>query len=348
GSPPTSSLLTLQGTSMLLGFRSSSTDRYTFGLSSNGLNLYENSNGYKTRLFFKDGGNIGIGTSNPGHPLTLQANSPGSGGAMLGLYDSGGTDKFNFSLDGGGLNLSESNVAAGRLYVRYGGNVGIGTTTPLARLHVSGSTTLQATGGPASFFNPGGSFNSTGSLSGLKQAVAYFEGGEVWVNGYIVAGSLQTVSDRRLKHVLGLSDRAADLVLLQRLRITDYTYIDQVNNPTGVIKKVIAQEVEQVLPTAVSRSTQALPNVYEKATKLSYADGYLTVTTARPHELPARGGRMRFYTPTNQSIDPDVTVLDAHTVRFASAEAHAAGLFVYGKYVDDFRSVDYDALTTLT
>lgn len=39
-------------------------------------------------------------------------------------------------------------------------------------------------------------------------------------------------------------------------------------------------------------------------------------------------------------------MVDARTVRFASAQAYAGGLFVYGKYVDDFLSVDYSALTT--
>ncbi|QKG53001.1 tail fiber domain-containing protein [Hymenobacter sp. BRD67] len=224
---------------------------------------------------------------------------------------------------------------------------GHGTTTPIAPLHVKGAATNSVANGSASFFSPGSGFNAIGNMSGNKSTTAYFEGGEVWVSGYIVAGTLNTTSDRRIKRVIGLSDRAADLALLQRLRITDYTYIDQVNNPPGIIKKVIAQEVEELLPTAVSRSTQALPNVYEKATKLSYADGQLTVTMARPHELPASGGRMRFYTPTNESLDPEVTVVDAHTVRFACADVHVAALFVYGKYVNDFRSVDYDALTTL-
>ena len=56
---------------------------------------------------------------------------------------------------------------------------------------------------------------------------------------------------------------------------------------------------------------------------------------------------MRFYTPTNESLDPQVQVVDARTVRFASAEGYASGLFAYGKYVDDFLSVDYSALTTL-
>ena len=102
-----------------------------------------------------------------------------------------------------------------------------------------------------------------------------------------------------------------------------------------------------MLPAAVSQSHQAIPNVYERAARLSFANGYLTLTTAKPHELPAAGGTLRLYTPQNQELTVQATVVDAHTVRFASAEAHAAGLFVYGKYVDDFLSVDYDALTTL-
>jgi hypothetical protein len=177
--------------------------------------------------------------------------------------------------------------------------------------------------------------------------VAYFTGGQFWVNDVIVAGQLNVSSDRRLKHVIGLSDRAADLTLLNKVRITDYTYIDQLSNTDKVVKKVIAQEVAQLLPAAVSQSRQAIPNVYERAAGVSFADGFVTLRTRKPHELPAAGGMLRLYTPANQELIVAATVLDAHTVRFASAEAHADGLFVYGKFVDDFLSVDYDALTTL-
>ena len=308
--------------------------------------------------YYYNNGLVGIGTSTPGHPLTVQADNV-INGRLLGFNDASGNDKYNFSRQAatgsgtsavpGGLNLSESNVAAGRLFVQDGGNVGIGTTSPIAKLHVSGSAQATPTGGNTSYFSGGSVLIGPQPPGGTtaRATAAYFDGGQVWVNSTIVAGALNTTSDRRIKYVIGLSDRAADLALLNRLRITDYSYIDQYANTPGVIKKVIAQEVEQVLPTAVSRSTQAIPNVYEKATRVSYAHGQLTVTTAKPHELPATGGRMRFYTPANENLDLEVTVVDAHTVRFASAQAHAAGLFVYGKYVDDFRSVDYDALTTL-
>ena len=139
---------------------------------------------------------------------------------------------------------------------------------------------------------------------------------------------MQTTSDRRIKRIIGRSDRATDRALLNRLRITDYTYIDQHANTDKVVKKIIAQEVEQVLPATVSRSTQALPDVYERATRVSFANGFVTVTTAKAHGLSGATGRIRFYTPANAALDLEVTVVDANTVRFASAEAHAAGLFV--------------------
>ena len=93
--------------------------------------------------FSLTGGNVGIGTGSPGHPLAVQASG---GGAMLGFYTSAGADKYNWSLTNGGLNLSESNVAGGRLFVQDGGNVGIGTTTPTQQLDVAGGILARGSG----------------------------------------------------------------------------------------------------------------------------------------------------------------------------------------------------------
>jgi hypothetical protein len=89
-------------------------------------------------LYAAPSGCVGIGTSSPAHPLTIVADGSANSG-LLGLYDNFGTDKFNFSLSGGGFNLSESNVAGGRLFVQStSGNVGIGTTNPAYKLDVNG------------------------------------------------------------------------------------------------------------------------------------------------------------------------------------------------------------------
>ncbi|MDO7877161.1 tail fiber domain-containing protein [Hymenobacter sp. ASUV-10] len=330
------------------------------------------------------GGNVGIGTSSPSTRLSI---SPSTTEAKITLYDTGNaTDHYGFGVSGGQLNyhvLSSSDqhvfYAKGRngsgggaielLRIQGNGRVGIGTSSPaqtldvagnatvsgrvgigvaspVAPLHVSGGVSVAASGTKAYFFQ--GSTGLSGDASTSARAVAaYFTGGQVFVNDYIVAGALNVTSDRRIKRVIGLSDRAADLALLNKVRITDYTYIDQHANTDKVVKKVIAQEVQELLPAAVSQSRQAIPNVYARAARVSFADGVITLVTTRPHELPATGGTLRLYTPQNQELTVAATVLDAHTVRFASAEPHADGLFVYGKYVDDFLSVDYDALTTL-
>src|SRR6476661_5793984 len=279
----------------------------------------------------------------------------------LGLFNAGWhlqvSNTGNVRLPGGGGGDTWFNNADGKTYLRgttiladAGGFVGIGTTSPVAKLHVSGFRVGTMCADGTTYFSQANgaflSYTSSGSGGGPKSLSGYFDGGELWVNNSIVAGNLCVSSDARIKHNLGLSDRAADLARLLQLRITNYRYIDQVNNTHDVVKKVIAQEVRAIYPEATNKGTAAIPNVYERATRVAFANGRLTVTTAKPHDLPAAGGRMRLYTKENQDLHVDCRVEDAHTFSFASSENYAE-LFVYGKYVDDFLSVDYDALAML-
>jgi hypothetical protein len=120
--------------------------KFYFAMSNGG--LYLNENGISPRFFMKNGENagIGIGTDTPGYPLTVAAGPVGNG-TVLGLSDYYGVDKFNFSLPGDGLSLNESGVANGRLVVKNGGNVGVGTTTPVSRLSIGQVTSQSGTAG---------------------------------------------------------------------------------------------------------------------------------------------------------------------------------------------------------
>lgn len=226
------------------------------------------------------------------------------------------------------------------------GGLGLGTVNPIAKLHINGGVSASPTGASFSFFTAGAASLATSSVTTARTVAAYIEGGQFWVNSAIVAGALNTSSDQRIKRVVGVSDGTNDLGLLNQLRITDYRYIDQLNNTGEIVKKVIAQEVEAVLPAAVTRSRMAIPDVYEVAARVSTSEKTTTVHTTKAHGFRT-SDQVRLYTPQQQDLNPTVTVLDAHTFTFTAAEAPANQLFVYGKYVDDFRSVDYDAIAML-
>jgi len=76
------------------------------------------------------GGLTGFGQTNPTHRITVNG--------AIGIQQSG-TTKFHLNYYNTGLNIAETNVADYRLYIKEGGNVGIGTSDPTAKLHVAGT-----------------------------------------------------------------------------------------------------------------------------------------------------------------------------------------------------------------
>src|SRR5690606_857548 len=95
---------------------------------------------------YNNGGNIGIGTNSPSAKLEVQGSvliNPSYGNFRLAIP---GGDGWQFSTVGGGQNLQLWNVTGGsantiRMFMEGStGNVGIGTTTPLARLDVRKAT----------------------------------------------------------------------------------------------------------------------------------------------------------------------------------------------------------------
>ncbi len=108
-------------------------------------------------MTWRGDGNVGIGTTSPGRPLSIQGKTVSSADQLIDLSNANGVVKWHLNLfDGQDLNFAETGVvgADGRLYLKSGGNVGIGTTKPKARLHVSGTgqfddgqVIIQTTGG---------------------------------------------------------------------------------------------------------------------------------------------------------------------------------------------------------
>jgi hypothetical protein len=153
----------------------------------------------------------------------------------------------------------------------------------------------------------------------------------------ILADQFVAGSDARIKDVVGVSDSGSDLTVLQQIVVTDYRYRDWRDKGRGVIKKVIAQQVEKVYPQAVSTQTGVVPDIYQKA---AINDGWVKVATNLK-----MGERVRLIGEKAEGIHE---VLEVAEGKFRTDfKPEGDQVFVYGREVKDFRTVDYDAIAML-
>ncbi len=101
-----------------------------YGSSSTGYGAYFDG----PEHFFS--GQTGFGTTDPSHRITVNGS--------IAIQQSG-TTKYHLNYYNNGFNISETSVADYRIYVKEGGNVGIGTSNPTQKLYVNGNTHVAGT-----------------------------------------------------------------------------------------------------------------------------------------------------------------------------------------------------------
>ncbi|BCW97173.1 MAG: hypothetical protein WHS44_04580 [Fimbriimonadales bacterium] len=111
--------------------------------TANRIALFTAANTLGDSVIFQSGSNIGIGTTNPTYPLEVSGGmlvNSSTGHLRIGFPSS--ANQWFFATDGGGANLQlwENAANAIRMYFRAGGNVGIGTTSPIAPLSFASTT----------------------------------------------------------------------------------------------------------------------------------------------------------------------------------------------------------------
>lgn len=126
-------------------------------------------------MAFREDGNVGIGTTSPGAKLDIhsasnvitQFNRIGAGKSWI-QFQQAGTARWNTGYDNtnGNYTIYDAVNAADRMVVTNAGNVGIGTSTPLALLHISqsGANTICRIGNNSAYdqfiyFNGGNDFS---------------------------------------------------------------------------------------------------------------------------------------------------------------------------------------------
>jgi len=228
-----------------------------------------------------------------------------------------------------------------------GGKLGINTATPRATLDVEGSVTLDYTTGDgyAYFglgFGPGTSSANTGVFHDAPPI-------SIYASANIMGAEFDAFSDARIKNIQGNSDPKKDLEILKAIQVTDYTMKDKIKYGSRPTKKVIAQQVEMVYPQVVSKHVDFIPNVYQATDGITKVEGGYRLHFLHDHHLGDTATRLGALLSNSGSLQsfsilsipsPTEVIIDAKEIKNDK-------IFVYGEQVPDFRTVDYEGLTTL-
>ncbi len=214
------------------------------------------------------------------------------------------------------------------------GNVGIGTTTPAFPLDVQASALYNTSYG---FLNPGG---NVGTGSGNNPY-------SIRASQRILATEFNAYSDQRGKQIVARSDTRNDLNVIRQLQVTDYHLIDAVANGRELKKGFIAQEVKGVAPEAVTPSPNFVPNIYALATATEFDANRktLSVSLAQAHGLVV-GDKVRLYTGSGPVERLVTGVPSDHQFVVSGWDTAPDRVFVYGKYITDYLTLDYNRLFT--
>ena len=237
---------------------------------------------------------------------------------------------------GAGVYINVENSTGNVILGGSNGFVGIGTgSSPLAPLHIATKTgTLAAN--QRRYFVYGTDFVVDGSNT---------TGMSVRADGHILTlGAFIAISDKRIKNILGITNTANDLSTLNKIEVTDYKYKDEVSNGSGLQKKVIAQQLQQVYPRAIVTNQGIIPNVFAVAQETKVLAQSTIIITTKAHEFTT-GDRVKLVLEKTGDKELIVTVIDAKT--FSVSEVINDKIFVYGKHVNDLLTVDYDAVSML-
>lgn len=316
-------------------------------------------------IFNANGGNVGIGTSTPSVKLDVTGSIKASGQFIAGNMSSAGivTNTASGILGstavvpvanggtGSGTAFTPGSIpfaGANGIYTQNNSNLfwsnanvrfGIGTNAPDAPLHING-TGMTTPNLQRSYFLMGsnvGGFNISTSTSGNIQVHA---NGWYWADG----GGFVATSDARIKNIIGKSNSSKDLAILNAIEITDYRYKDEISHGSGLQKKVIAQQLQAVYPSAVNSYKGVVPGIFEKALRVNSNGKQTTITLSKKHNL-ITDDVVKLILENGGEKTLTVTVVDAYT--FSVSETIADNVFVYGKLVNDLLNVDYDAISML-
>jgi hypothetical protein len=193
-------------------------------------------------------------------------------------------------------------------------------------------------------------FTSSGNFFNSAQSVGSYSSGSyntsIFSRADVLAGAFRAYSDSRIKeNIQDVQDDDA----LQRLRLIQpktYTYKDVFTKGTEPVYGFIAQQVRDVLPYATNTLKNYIPDIYKLGDRV---DDLVTLrdstflfneSSGNVRFIQKSGGDM--IVPVNFISSNQLQILDKTKLDLTDSE-----IFVYGREVEDFHSLDKNAIFTI-
>ncbi len=220
--------------------------------------------------------------------------------------------------------------------------IGNGTTTPGFSLdvHDVGTNNLSEINGYYLDENSG-----VTSASSMTSSITIRAQNDILSGGKIIAES-----DRRIKKDMVALSKEDSLALVRNLMPKKYHYIDSTQKGGELVYGYVAQEVKEVLPSAVQHIQGAIPSIFEMAQVSRSKNNTGTMLTFRHYDT--------------QNLDPSCEVLKLVDARNNDRLVHIAKvvdarrleieeqveegqIFVYGEEVQDFHVLSKDYINVV-
>ncbi|MGV3508137.1 MAG: tail fiber domain-containing protein [Sphingobacteriaceae bacterium] len=311
---------------------------------------------------------VGIGTIPPAGKLHVSTNDsngdvgawgggqfvvgqpgPNAGGIGLSysnINNTGYISSLSPSVDWRDIGFRANNIlffASGSneaMRVAQNGYLGIGTQKPIAPLHVDGYSFRSDQDEGYGYYENRNKIGNTGSGFKTKPISIYA------ATGILSGFGLWVASDLRIKKSVTIADTHTDLALVNKLKVVSYQHKDVFVTGTGLTIGFIAQEVEKTFPQAINTVSNFIPDIYTLSDYTKLQNKVLTVYLKNPHNLKS-GDLVRVMTVARETKEVTVCVLDDHSFTVNDWTGESNKLFVYGKKVNDYKSVDYQQIFSL-
>ncbi len=300
--------------------------------NGNNKNMYFNVNGEFNVTIAETTGFVGIGTETPDSKLDVE-----NGGISISNITDAKRWELAYDQNNNYFYIDEYGSAR-RFVIENGGHVGIGTTNPSFPLEINASLNTSATVSEYDYNQV--SHNPTNSSFSTNYSMK--------ANEAILARKFNAFSDNRHKLLLEYPDSKKVLKTINLLKPATYKYIDSVALGRQINLGFMAQEVEKEYPEAVTKiKTEFIPNIYQMARTvlLEKNTKILTLILEKPHSLTLNDeikvfGKQEYQVKVSK-------IINENTFEIKNWEDDSERIFVFGKKVEDFRTVDYDRIFTL-